>query len=122
MKHKREKHPKKGKTRATENAAKEKCEKLKSADGRNRLVCVSLHEWKPFRACTETKMASSSVMPLSTKRGLGLVFGDGDREGGVMRLGAPHDNSYPMASRYSISYEEIVIMVSMRRSTEYNSF
>ena len=27
-----------------------------------------------------------------------------------------------MASRYSISYEEIVIVVSMRRSTEYNSF
>ena len=122
MKHKREKHPKKGKTRATENAAKEKCEKLKSADGRNRLVCVSLHEWKPFRACTETKMASSSVMPLSTKRGLGLVFGEGDREGDVMRLGAPHGNSYPMASCYSISYEEIVIVVSMRRSTEYNSF
>ena len=45
-------------------------------------------------------------MPLSTKRGLGLVFGEGDREGDVMRLGAPHDNSYPMASRYSISYEE----------------
>ena len=39
-----------------------------------------------------------------------------------MRLGAPHDNSYPMASCYSISYEEIVIVVSMRRSTEYNSF
>ena len=27
-----------------------------------------------------------------------------------------------MASCYSISYEEIVIVVSMRRSTEYNSF
>lgn len=27
-----------------------------------------------------------------------------------------------MASSYSISYEEIVIVVSMRRSTEYNSF